>query len=123
MVLKQPRAESSYNYKVVTCPTPKELQKQLKKHKDIAGVYFYYIPQATGCLLNIATPNPKAIQLRTAPKVVLGMKPLTENEAKKLIMKCEYLGNQDQQNGADNFLTWAYENSFEVIRKVKEQKK
>ena len=112
-------ARSSYNYQVIDCPTAQRLQDELEEHKDIAGFYWYTIPQKRGCLLIIATANIDVIKQKTELQAIGDLKPLTEAEAKKLMMKCEYCRELDQ---ISNFITWLYENSYNIMKPVLEKK-
>ena len=122
-MIEQPEPpKSNYVYKVISCPTPEALQNALKKHKDKVGFYHYFIPQAKGCLLVIATADLKAIQQKTTPKVLTNMKLLTEGDSRNLLTKVEYVRSEDLPI-VDNFITWLYENSLQIVKNVAENRK
>jgi len=105
---------SNVKFKVIPCPTIEALQTALNKYWNAQP---YWIPQENGCWLILSIPDMEAIEARMKPRIVLGMKPLTEFEAQNLVKQCKY-GDK-----ADNFLTWAYENGFKVFKEVETKKK
>lgn len=126
---------SSYIYEVYPCPTIERLQHVLEFNKNRAGFYWYAIPQTQGCILVIAVADPEAIAARTETRIELGLKPLKEHEAKDLIKACTYLAQSVawaagkvhikplQIEGIDSFITWLYEQGYELCKRVEKEVK
>jgi len=107
-------AQDSMTWQSFFCRTAADLTKALNKFTKVAGVYFYRIPQAEGCILNVAIPNPDVIQLKAKPRVRENMTILTEMEVGKLKTKVEYV-RTEQWEIVENFVTWLYENGFRIL--------
>ena len=112
---------ASYQYKAVHCKTAKDLDKLLEKHRHDLGFYIYGLncPTEGGIIAVIARADQQAMKLKAKPKIDASLKPYSEEEAKQLLNKCDYLRTEDLPR-VDNFITWLYENSYRILREVKE---
>jgi len=118
MTMKVPTA--SYKYIVAECKTAKQLGKLIDKNRHREGFYIYKtIPQPEGCIVICAVADKAAIKERMTPKVDASLKPLSEEQAKQLLTKCEYV-RPEHTTIVDNFIVWLYENSYRILREVKE---
>ena len=113
----QSKTPSGYVYHAVECETAAELEKELNLWKNSAGFYPYFLPQAKGCILAVATENPEAKKHREQKTVIAGLEPITENQLKEAI-----LNNADFDISAvdtvERFIVKLYEQGYEVCKKT-----
>lgn len=111
--------KTGYKYEVFTCKDGADVQKVYDWGRMKEGFYPYLIPQAEGCIIVAAYADPLWNEQRKQPKIVHGLKPLSEADSRKLIPEIIICHPESQlYDTLDGFLTLLYDKGYEVCKKI-----
>lgn len=108
--------KNSYNYEAHYCQTADDVQRLFNENKDKIGFYPYFLPQAKGAIIILATINMEEAAKRNKPRIFQGLKPLDEAEARRYISQS--IGGYFSEEQINIIASRIYEDSLVLCHKV-----